>query len=88
MDLGEDNWFEEYEKIVNMDLIEEIASVSIRVNKSMVDMYNYDQMAREEKNPVALELLRLEVEKEKRNIELWQPRLEDMRRNATYYSCC
>lgn len=85
VDLGEDNWFEEYEKIVNMDLIEEIASVSIRVNKSMVDMYNYDQMAREEKNPVALELLRLEVEKEKRNIELWQPRLEDMRRNATYY---
>ena len=42
-------------------------------------------MCRGEKNPVALEKLRLMQEKQKRMLALWQPRLADMRRNATYY---
>lgn len=85
VDLGEDNWFEEYEKNVCAELIDEIVTVAIHVNQAMALMYKADAMAREEKNPVALELLRKEIEKHRRTIALWQPRLADMRRNATYY---
>lgn len=85
VDLGEDDWFEEYEKIVNPDLIDEIATVSMHVNQILAEMYKADSLAREEKNPVILEKLRLEIEQQKRMAALWQPRLADMRRNATYY---
>lgn len=85
VDLGEDDWFEEYEKIVNNDLIQEIATVSLEVNEAMYKYYAAERMAPHEKNPVALELLRLEKEKAQRRINLWMPRLRDMRRNANYY---
>ncbi|MDR1556753.1 MAG: hypothetical protein LBS88_06945 [Tannerellaceae bacterium] len=85
VDLGEDNWFEEYEKNVNPDLIEEIATVSLHVNDSLIKIHKAEALTAEEKNPVILERLRIETEKEKRTLALWQPRLADMRRNATYY---
>src|SRR5690606_7700823 len=43
------------------------------------------EMERNEKNPLIQEAIRLKVEKEERTIALWEPRLNDMRRNATYY---
>lgn len=85
VDLGEDNWFEEYEKNVSPDLIEDIANVSLHINKITMQLYEADMLSRQEKNPVVLEKLRIETEKLKRSIALWKPRLADMRRNATYY---
>lgn len=85
VDLGEDNWFEEYEKNVNMDLIEDIVSVSIDVNNAQYNIYKIEQRFREEKNPVVLERLRLEQEKHKRRLMLWIPRLAEERQNASYY---
>ncbi|WP_278625393.1 hypothetical protein [Parabacteroides gordonii] len=85
VDLGEDNWFEEYEHNVNLDLIEEIVTVSLHINQALAVMYRADALSREEKNPVLLEKLRLDIEKQKRTIALWKPRLADMRRYATYY---
>lgn len=85
VDLGEDNWFEEYEHNVNQTLIEEIVTVSLHINQALTAMYQAETLSREEKNPVVLERMRLEIEKQKRTIALWQPRLADMRRYATYY---
>jgi hypothetical protein len=85
VDLGEDAWFEEYEKNVNTELIEEIANVSMHVSKAMYELHKAEALSREEKNPVGREKLRLEAEKQKRILSVWQPRLSDMRRNATYY---
>ncbi len=85
VDLGEDNWFEEYENNVNADLIEEIATVAFHLNKAFTKIYEAELLVKEEKNPLILEKLRLDIEKEKRTVYLWQPRLADMRRNATYY---
>lgn len=85
VDLGEDNWFEEYEKNMNPNLIEEIATAALHVNRYLFELYHTDKLLRQEKNPVALEKLRLMQEKQKRMLSLWQPRLADMRRNATYY---
>lgn len=85
VDLGEDNWYEEYENNVNQELIDEIANVALHVNAAMYEYYHINQLFREEKNPVAIEKLRLAQEKAQRQIALWRPRLNDMRRNATYY---
>lgn len=85
VDLGEDNWFEEYEKFINKDLIEEIITVSLHVNAALYETYKIEQLFRQEKNPVAIEKLRLAQEKPKRQLQLWMPRLNDMSRNATFY---
>lgn len=85
VDLGEDNWFEQYENHVNHELIEEIANVSLHVNAALYAQYKINSLFREEKNPVAIEALRLQLEKAKRQLAIWQPRLADMRRNSTYY---
>lgn len=85
VDLGEDNWFEEYEKNVDDGLIEEIASVAIRVNEAQYSIAQLSTRMREEKNPIVLESMRREVEKSKRVLSSWLPRLSDMRRNASFY---
>lgn len=85
VDMGEDNWFEEYEKQVNMSLINEIVAAGLHVNQAMFKIYETEDKSREEKNPIALEAIRIFIEKQKRILSLWQPRLNDMRRNATYY---
>lgn len=85
VDLGEDNWFEEYEKNLNPDLIEEIITVSLYINAALYEKYKIDQLFKQEKNPVAIEKLRLQQEKANRQLELWTPRLRDMCRNATFY---
>src|SRR5690554_695004 len=85
VDMGEDNWFEEYEKNVNSQLINEIVTVSLRINSAKVNIYRAREMERKEKNPLLQEAIRLQVEKEERTLALWEPRLNDMRRNATYY---
>ena len=85
IDLGEDNWFEEYEKNVNEELIAEVVSASLFLNEALYNVYRYEKLQREETNPVTIETLRLEIEKERRKVALWKPRLADMRRNTNFY---
>ena len=85
VDLGEDDWFEDYEQGMNRELIEEIASVSLAVNKSMYRQFVLTREMRETKNPVAMERIRLEQQQLAVFLARWRPRLADMRRNAVYY---
>ena len=85
VDMGEDNWFEEYEKLVDNKLINEIVTAGLHMNQALYRIYEMEDKSRDEKNPVALEAIRIFLEKQKRILSLWQPRLNDMRRNATYY---
>lgn len=85
LDLDEDNWFEEYEKNVNQELIDEIASVSLYYNAAMFNLYKAMHEQRNTTNPVTLEKIRLDIQRLNHAIELWKPRLADMRRNATFY---
>lgn len=85
VDLGEDNWFENYENNVNEQLIEEVTTVSLHVNAAMYKRYKLITQQRQTTNPVTLECIRLELQKVDRTIALWMPRLADMRRNATLY---
>lgn len=85
VDLGEDDWFEDYEQNMNHELIEEIASVSLAVNKSLYRQFVLNREMRETKNPVSMEKIRLEQQQLAAFLARWRPRLADMRRNAVYY---
>ena len=85
VDLGEDDWFEDYERNMNRELIEEIASVSLAVNKSFYRQFVLNRELRETKDPVSMEKIRLEQQQLAAFLARWKPRLADMRRNAVYY---
>ena len=85
VDLGEDDWFEEYEENMDKNLIEEIANVSLSVNKSLYRQLILNRELRETKNPVTMEKIRLEQQQLVAFLARWRPRLADMRRNAIYY---
>lgn len=85
VDLGEDDWFEDYEKNVNSELIAEIVTVSLEVNQALYRIHYLQQKVRDSKDPIALETIRLETERLQHKLHLWQPRLRDMRRNAVFY---
>ena len=85
VDLGEDDWFEEYERHMDHKLLEEITTVALHVNAAIYQKYRLINSQRETTNPVTLERIRLEIIKQDRIIALWKPRLADMRRNATLY---
>jgi hypothetical protein len=85
VDLGEDDWFIDYEKNMDERLISEIATVSFHVNAALCLRYRLMQEQRGTVNPVTLERIRLDLQKQERTLALWKPRLADMRRNATLY---
>lgn len=85
VDLGEDDWFEEYEKKVNRPLIDDIVTVSLAVNRSLCQQMELQRQLRQTKDPIVMEKIRLEQQKLKHFITLWKPRLADMRRNAIWY---
>lgn len=69
VDMGEDDWFNEYERDVDPELINEIASVSEKVHNLKYQIYI------ENKN----------IRKNERLLAKWEPRLRQMRSVATYY---
>lgn len=85
VDLGEDDWFEEYEKHMKPKLLEEITTVALYINAAIYQKYKLINMQCRTTNPVDIERIRLEIEKQDRSIKRWAPRLADMRRNAILY---
>lgn len=85
VDLGEDNWFEEYENNMDKERIEEIITVSLHLNSAMYQVYKLQSDMRNTTNPVTLEKIRLKLQKANRQVRIWTPRLADMRRNSTLY---
>lgn len=85
VDLGEDAWFEEYERKCNPELASEIATVALYLNRQLLRMTMVEQQLRETKNPLMMEQLRLEQQKLQHLVNIWKPRLARMRKNAIYY---
>lgn len=86
VELGEDDWFEEYEKNVDQQLVSEIATVALYVNKALYRIHSFHQQLKESKDPVLIENIRLETQKLQHTLKIWEPRLADMRRNAVFYA--
>lgn len=85
VDLNEDDWFERYEDQNNPQLLSEIATVAVHVNKAVYKRMELLTAQKNTTNPVTLEKIRLELKTYDRQISMWTPRLADMRRNATLY---
>ena len=86
VDLGEDDWFEEYEKKVDRQLVSEIVTVALHLNKQLLRLHELKAQLRETKNPVLMERIRLEQQRLNHIVAIWKPRLADMRRNAIFYA--
>ncbi len=85
MDLGEDAWFIEYEKNMDQELINEIATVAEHVNRSQVKLMEAQARLKEEKTPAGLVKLQNEIHKHQHVLKMWGPTLRDMRTAATYF---
>lgn len=85
VDLGEDDWFEEYENKMDKRLIDEIAAVSFAINSSLYKLFTLQNDLKHTKNPVTIERIRMENQRLNAFVNRWKPRLADMRRNAIYY---
>lgn len=89
VDLGEDNWFEEYESNMNVDLIDEIASVAKPVNDALIITTHFERLQTEVKvgNQPShlLNQYYPGYERALKTLHLWEGRLRDMRINASYY---
>lgn len=85
VDLGEDPWFEEFEANMDEDLIDEIANVAKDVNDALVVKHQFERLQAKKVKPEILGQMYPIYEKALRSLSLWEPRLRDMRVNATYY---
>jgi len=85
VDLGEDNWFEEYEKNMHEDVIEEIFSAAKHVNDNMLVLLNAEMKLNKEKDLFKRDKLRATIKKKKHILQIWDPILRDMKMNSTYY---
>lgn len=85
VDLGEDNWFEEYEDSVNMELINDIFTMFKKVNYHLVNVQKVKHAMRNEKDQAKLRKLQTSLNYNQKLVDLWNPRLRDARHAAIYY---
>lgn len=85
IDLGEDAWFIDYEKNVNHELINEIATVSEHVNKAEVKLIRAQENLKHEKTSTGLAKLQNIIRKQQHILKMWEPNLRMMRTSATYF---
>ncbi|MCK5134870.1 MAG: hypothetical protein KAR19_03720 [Bacteroidales bacterium] len=85
VDIGEDDWFFEFEKNVDEELISEIVTASLYLNEALVNKIRLEhEIAREKDHDVRARKQR-QLKKFTARVNLWDPRLREMRHAATYY---
>lgn len=83
VDLGEDDWFEEYENNIDQALLRKLLQFLCML---MPCTQALQAVCPTETNESGYtRAIRLELQKVERTLVLWKPRLADMRRNATLY---
>lgn len=85
VDLGEDDWFINYEKLVDNDLIRDIVTVSLHVNEALFKIEKLRREIEKCKDEKTIVSLQKKINVHKRTLDRWQPTLRMMRKNATYY---
>ncbi len=85
VDLGEDNWFEEYEKNVDPELINDIVTVAMHINEHQVKVQKANDGMRELMDPALIRKKQKEISHHQKIVEHWLPTLREMRHVATYY---
>jgi hypothetical protein len=85
IDLGEDDWFMEYEKLVKPDLIRDIVTTALHINNSRLKILYYKGKIAESKDTKAVAGYQIKMAKHQRIINHWSPTLCEMRKAAVYY---
>lgn len=89
VDLGEYNWYEEYENNTDQELIDEIATVAKPVNDALIIISHFERLqidVKQNRKPASLlNQYYPSYEKALKTINLWSSRLSDQRRKASYY---
>jgi len=85
VDLGEDDWFFEFEKNMDNQLISEIVTLSLHQNKSLVKRLRLEHELIHEKDHDIRAKKTREIKKLTTKFNRWDPRLREMRHGATYY---
>lgn len=85
VDLGEDNWFEAFESLVNEELIQEIVTVALHVNRKMYDINRLEHKKKTETEIASRLQLQKRIDKSHRSLSKWNPILRQMRTSAIYY---
>lgn len=89
IDLGEDNWFEEYENNMDTDLINEIATVAKLVNDALFEKHRFERLQaniKSRKGDISLlSAFYPGYEKALKKLHTWQGRLSMMRTHSSYY---
>lgn len=85
VDLGEDNWYEEYKQNMNMDLIHELATAAKHLNDAMVEKIYFEQQIRQTKDADWIRHLSKEIKKREHLVKIWEPIVNTQRKAAYYY---
>lgn len=85
VDLGEDNWFEEYEKAMKPDLIDDIWTIFKKVNELKVDLIEAQHKMSHEKDQMLIRALQKRINRLQKGLNTWEPRLAQARQAATYF---
>lgn len=85
LDLGEDNWYEEYERNMNEDVITDIVNASLHKDYAVRKIYELNNALRSETNPLVVMKMQETIRKMKHRVDIWNPILNEMRRNQSYY---
>ncbi len=85
VDLGEDNWFEDFENNMNIDLVNELANSAKHLNDAQVKMMYMEHELPQTKEVDRINYLKKEIWKCEHIIKMWQPIVRDQRKACTYY---
>lgn len=85
IDLGEDNWYEEYEKNMDMDAINDIVNVALHHDAALKKTYELSAQLRSETNPLIISELQKKLRVMQHRVGMWSPILNEMKRNNSYY---
>ena len=85
LDLGEDCWYEEFEKNMDEDVITDIVNASLHHDKALRRLFEVNAAIKAETNPLTLDKLQQTKRRLSHRVEIWKPILSEMRRNQTYY---
>jgi len=85
VDLGEDDWFQEYEGNVDESLLADIVSTALYVNGSKLRSKKFQDQLKNEKDPEKRRKLKLKIQTEARKNAYYSPILAQQRQLSTYY---
>lgn len=85
VDLGEDDWFNDYEKLVDDELIKEIVTVSLHINKALYKIEDAKKNLKGEKDATKIKQHQNIIRKNSKVANRWAPIIRQMRKAAIYY---